>query len=114
MRRILIVGNMIGSLIVFGLASDLFHHLIMFVLFGMLPWSEQPVPASTMLALWMTLLAVMGRRSVLSVARQIRYGLALVFKISRHDSLSPKLKLLQDELTVGIRRRLNAKTPQRR
>ncbi len=114
MRRILIIGNLIGSFIVFGLASGLFHHLFMFVLFGIVPWSEEPIPASTMLILWVGLIALVGRTWMLQTIRQAKFVVVLVLKVSRHDSLGPKLKLLQDELTVSIGRRLHAKTPQRR
>ena len=52
MRRQIIIANLTGSFAVFSLASGLFDHVLMFILFGLLPGRSEPLPASTMLVLW--------------------------------------------------------------
>ena len=52
MRQNLIIVSLAGSFGIFTLTSELLHHALMFVLFGLLPGHTEPLPASTMLVLW--------------------------------------------------------------
>jgi hypothetical protein len=54
MRKLIIVFNLLGSAIVFGLSIDAYDSFVMFLLFGIVPGSETPLSASEMLALHAT------------------------------------------------------------
>lgn len=52
MRQILICLNLTGCFVVYALSIDLFENAVLFLLFGILPGREQPVPATEMLAVY--------------------------------------------------------------
>lgn len=52
MRRLLIIASLAGSITIFALSIDLFDSLFMFVLFGVVPFKAQPIPATEMMLIY--------------------------------------------------------------
>lgn len=81
MRRSLIIASLAGSFGILTLTSGVFEHLFMFVLFGMLPGSNEPLSASAMLALWGLVLTGVCSLSAVNISRRFEGVLGL----SRQD-----------------------------
>ena len=52
MRRIVIYGCLVGQLVIFCLATNLFESVTMFLLFGIVPWSNGSLSAQSMLTFY--------------------------------------------------------------
>ena len=52
MRRAVIYSCLIGWLVIFFLSINFFESLTMFLLFGVLPWSQASLSAQSMLAFY--------------------------------------------------------------
>lgn len=57
MKRILTFGALLGWLVMFLLATNTIEAIVMFLLFGIVPWSSTSLNAQTMLALYYLLAA---------------------------------------------------------
>lgn len=52
MRRTVIQGCLIGWLVIFGISINLFETVILFLLFGIVPWETAPLSAQFMLTFY--------------------------------------------------------------
>lgn len=73
MRRHVIIASLAGSLAIFLQTINFFESVVMFLLFGIVPWQIDPLSPHLMLALYYLLFAtvalVIFRKHVTSVIR---------------------------------------------
>ncbi|GEM_PF-1560627 len=79
MRRSLIATSLAGSFIIFSLTIDLFDAIFMFVFFGVIPFTTEPIPAMQMLLVYMA-----AGLFVLSYA--LRFRIKSVYSSARRRS----------------------------
>lgn len=110
MRQIIIGLNLLGSFVIFAMTINLFETTVMFLLFGILPSSVQPVDATHMLivyvwsgiaVLWYVLHPLV-RGIYTAVRKRLPAALQLASRLVRQgqDSLGPQLKLFKQESLV--------------
>ncbi len=69
MRRAVIYSCLIGWLVIFCLTINLFESVTMFLLFGVVPWSQAALSAQSMLVFYYTIaLAIV----VISLRKQLK------------------------------------------
>lgn len=64
MSNIITYLSLSGSLMIFGMVTDLPDTMLMFLLFGIVPGRTEPVSAELMLVSYVTLLALVASRHV--------------------------------------------------
>lgn len=52
MRRAIIYSSLVGQLVIFCLASNIFESITMFLLFGVVPWQTSPLSPQIMLSFY--------------------------------------------------------------
>lgn len=72
MQKKIITFCLVGSAVLIADSANLFESFVMFLLFGMIPGTDAPLPANVMLQIWCGLAALVTAPYLLLLAKRIQ------------------------------------------